>query len=272
MSVTTAAGAPATVRGRRQGLRPVLRAEWIVLTRLRVTWVLLGASVLLTTGIGLAAAVAFAAQERQGTDVSADVFRQLPAVGLNFAQLFIGSLAVLFVTVEWSSGSIRTTLGALDRRGSLLTAKAVVVSAAAAVTALVGALLVHVLSVPLVSSVEPDLRVGDAGALYHVGATVLFTALVALIAVGVGTCLRSTPGGIVVVIALLIVLPIVLALIPWDALREISRFLPLNAGNELIMIHPAPDGLTHLQSLAALLGWAVAALGLGYLRLVRTDA
>ncbi|MCZ2819822.1 hypothetical protein O2V63_05735 [Modestobacter sp. VKM Ac-2977] len=258
-------------RSGRQGVTAVLRSEWVKFAGMRATWLLLGASALLTVGLGLAAALALVHQVRQGEEVSTDTFRELPAMGLNFAHLFVGALAVLLVTVEWSSGSIRTTLGALDRRGPLLLAKAVVVSVTAGLVSLVSAVAVHLLSLPIVRPVDPALRFADAGSLFHIGGTVLFTGLVALIALGIGFLLRSTAGGIVTVVALLIVLPTVMALMPWDPVNELGRFLPLNAGNGLLTLSPPPGSLSHLVCLVTLLGWAGVAVALGAARLTRTD-
>jgi hypothetical protein len=264
-------GPVAGPRPSRQSFAGVLRSEWIKFAGMRATWLLLGASGLLTVGVGLAAAFALATQARQGAEVSTDTFREIPAMGLNFAHLFIGSLAVLFVTVEWSSGSIRTTVGALDRRGSLLLAKAVVVVVGAALTSLFSAVLVHALSQPIIRPVDGAFGFLDSASLYHLGSTAADTALVALIALGLGTLLRSSAGGIVTVVALLIVLPIVLAIIPWEPLGELRGFLPLNAGNALIALAPPPGTLSHLAALLTLLGWSAAAVTLGAFRLTRTD-
>ena len=58
--------------------------------------------------------------------------------GLHLSQIAIGLLGVLAVTSEYSSGMIRATLAAVPQRRLLLTAKALVLTAAAAATGIGG--------------------------------------------------------------------------------------------------------------------------------------
>jgi hypothetical protein len=59
--------------------------------------------------------------------------------------------------------------------------------------------------------------------------------------------------------------------VPWEPLGDLGRMLPLNAGNQLITVSPAADGLSRGAALTVLLVWATTALGAGGWRLTRTD-
>jgi len=63
--------------------------------------------------------------------------------GLHLSQVAIGLLGVLAVTSEYGSGMIRATLAAVPQRRLLLTAKALVLTAVAAVTGVVACLAAY---------------------------------------------------------------------------------------------------------------------------------
>jgi hypothetical protein len=63
--------------------------------------------------------------------------------GLHLSQIAIGLLGVLAVTSEYSSGMIRATLAAVPQRRLLLTAKALVLTAAVAVTSIAACLAAY---------------------------------------------------------------------------------------------------------------------------------
>ena len=52
----------------------------------------------------------------------------LSTAGLFFAQLALGVMAILTVSAEYSTGTIRTTLCAVPQRGYVLAAKAIVMA------------------------------------------------------------------------------------------------------------------------------------------------
>src|SRR5256884_2106542 len=63
--------------------------------------------------------------------------------GLHLSQIAIGLLGVLAVTSEYSGGMIRATLAAVPQRRLLLTAKALVLTAAVAVTGIAACLAAY---------------------------------------------------------------------------------------------------------------------------------
>ena len=65
--------------------------------------------------------------------------------GLHLSQIAVGLLGVLAVTSEYSSGMIRATLAAVPQRRLLLTAKALVLAATAAVTGIFACLAAYLL-------------------------------------------------------------------------------------------------------------------------------
>ncbi len=130
MTVTSIAASGPASRG---GFRPatfgdVLRSEWTKLRSLRSTFWALTVTVVL--GLGLGAAISAAAAHSYATSSTSDKLSWDPASvslsGLAIAQLAIAVLGVLYISSEYSTGMIRTSLIAVPKRGRVLAAKSLV--------------------------------------------------------------------------------------------------------------------------------------------------
>jgi hypothetical protein len=136
---------------------------------------------------------------------------QIPLAGVFAGLIVLIVVATMFITVEYRRGLIRTTLSASPRRGRVLAAKALVMglvaflagAAAAAVAVPVGE---HILR-SNGNYVYPTDTLTNLRVILGTGALV---AVVAVLAVAVGTVLRRSAGAVCAVIVL-IVLPYILA-------------------------------------------------------------
>jgi ABC-type transport system involved in multi-copper enzyme maturation permease subunit len=196
-------------------------------------------------------------------------------------------VAVMFITAEYRRGLIRTTLAASPRRGRVLASKVVVIGAVALVTGLIAAAVAlpvadHLAynhgSYILPASTATKLRV-------IVGTAALF-AVVAALAVAVGTLLRRSAATVTAVIVV-IVLPYILAVasvLPAGAAEWLMRLTPAAAFaiQQTLVAYPQVTAsytptsgyfpLSPWAGFAVLVGYAALALGLAYLRLRRRDA
>ena len=279
-----AAGVETTrpIRGPATGLPDALHAEWTKLRTLASTWWLLAAAVALTIAVGAAVAAAVqcrpfgCAPAQAGADPA-----KISLAGVDLGQVIVALLAVLAAGGEYGTGMIRVTLAATPRRLTMLAAKAVVVTGwavAAGAVAVLGSVLAGRLILPgrglsaangyvLVSLGNgPDLRAA-------VG-SVLYLALVALLALGVTTAVRDSAAGIGLVIGLLYLFPIVSTVIPDQVLsRHLEQVAPMTAG----LYIQATTGLQSLpltpwQGLGVLALWALGAIILGAVVLRLRDA
>ena len=255
------------------GLPEALHAEWTKLRTLASTWWLLLAAVALTIAVG--AAVAAAVQCRPSgcapAQTGADPAK-ISLAGVDLGQVIVALLAVLAVGGEYGTGMIRMTLAATPRRLTMLAAKAVVVTGwavAAGVVAVLGSVLAGRLILPgrglsaangyvLVSLGNgPDLRAALG--------SVLYLALIALLALGVTTAVRDSAVGIGLVLGLLYLFPIVASVIPDHVLsRHLEQIAPMTAGlyiQATTGVQSLP--LTPWQGLGVLAFWALGALILG---------
>jgi ABC-2 type transport system permease protein len=264
------------------GLPDALHAEWTKLRTLASTWWLLLAAVALTVAVGAAAAAAVQCRPlgcppaQTGADPA-----KISLAGVDLGQVAVALLAVLAVGGEYGTGMIRVTLAATPRRLVMLAAKAVVVTSwalVAAAVAVLGSMLAGRLILPgrglsaangyaLVSLGNgPDLRAALG--------SVLYLALIALLALGVTTAVRDSAVGIGLVLGLLYLFPIVSAVLPDHELsRHLEQIAPMTAG----LYIQATTGLRSLpltpwQGLGVLAMWVLGTLILGAVVLRLRDA
>lgn len=261
-------------------LNPFLAAissEWTKLWSVRSTWwCLIGAAALMAlyaVPLGFDAAdpnpdLSPAAQLLHVEDVA--------TAGLLFTQFALIALALLTVTSEYTSGSIRTTLQCEPRRGRVLMAKLVVVE----VVALVSGALLAVLGAGLGYLTAGDYGVFDVSAVATVAGKIsVYMGVVVALAIGLAVGLRSTAGALVVAFLVLFLLPMVLMMSGMDLMTDVSYYLPGTAGTEYLGMGIATffglsDVLPYdrIGGLGLFTAWAVVTLLVGAVVFRRRDA
>jgi ABC-2 type transport system permease protein len=223
----------------------VLRSEWTKLRSLRSTFWALTVTVVL--GIGLGAAIsAAAAYGYAKSSVSSKLSWDPTGVslaGVAVASLAIAVLGVLFISSEYSSGMIRTSLIAVPKRGRVLAAKSLVFAAVTFVVGEATSFTAFVLGQALISGHAPHAALGDPGvARAVVGAGLYLTAL-AVLSVASGALLRHPAAGIASLVAILFVLPGIVQALPDSWRNPITEFWPTQAGSQLTSVHISAHSL-----------------------------
>lgn len=254
------------MRGDLALLGATARAEWSRVWGVRSSWIL----TLVTAVAVLGPATLIGADAGQNpSNLPADAVAwdgSRPTA--MFALFGVLALAVVTATADHSHGGIVPTLQWTPQRSRLLLARTVVLGVT---TTLLGVLLV-VAATLVVWSLVPDVGLPLGEGLEELGGLVLVLGLGALLAVGLGLFLRSTAGALVSVIALVLVLPPLLANLPYDWALELSAATPGSGALFLVLGEGPSDDTTTTSARLTLLAWAVAALLLGGLRLLRSDA
>jgi ABC-2 type transport system permease protein len=253
---------------------PALHAEWTkVRTAGGTLWLLL-AVVAATAGVGAAVAAA--------TRCPAAGCGQDPAkaslAGVELGQAVVAILAVLAISGEYSTGMIRVTLTATPRRTTVLAAKAAVITSlvlVAGTIAVLGSVLAGRLLLPGRGFTPAHgyhlLSLADLRA---AAGSVLYLALIALLALGIATAIRDSAVAIGAVLGLLYLFPVVAAAVvnqQWQ--RHVEQVGPMSAGLAI----QATTGLRGLPigpwaGLGVLAAWAAGALLAGGLVLRLRDA
>jgi hypothetical protein len=262
--------AETSVPGGRYGLAQAARMEWIKLRGLRSTWWTLAVTAAGTVGIGVAVGL----NTRNG---SGDLTNNALA-GVVPGLLLAGTLGVLTMTSEYTSGTIRATLAAIPRRLLVLAAKAAVFGA---VTLIVGeatsfvaffadaATLRHGIAAPTLA---------QPGVLRAVVVTGAGFCLIGLLGLGLGAIIRHSAAAVGVLVAGVYVVAQVIGFIAHGA----AAYMPiLIVGNSLSTTKPVtcgtdsascPHFLSAWAGLGVLCLYAVIALAVGGWLLAQRDA
>lgn len=267
------------VPGHRASFQPstfadVLRSEWTKFRSVRSTfWALLVAVVL---GIGLGAAISAAAANGYSSSSASDKLQWDPTAislsGLGIAQLAIAVLGVLYISSEYSSGMIRTSLTAVPRRARVLVAKSVVF---AVVTFVVGEIISFVaffIGQELITGNAPHTSLSDPGvARAVVGAGLYLTAL-AVLGVAVGTLLRHAAAAIASIVAVLFVLPGIAQALPDSWRHPVTKYWPTQAGSQLINVYHSAHTLRPWPGFGVMCLFVAIVYAVAWVLLERRDA
>jgi ABC-2 type transport system permease protein len=256
-------------------LTNVLRSEWTKLWSLRSTrWTLLVAF-LGQAGLGpLIAAI----QMGRWTQLSPHDRLTYDSIntavgGYHLAQLAVGVLGVLVITGEYSTGMIRSSMMAVPRRLPVLWAKILVYAAVTLVLMLIASFISFFAVQAIVTQHHVQHSIGYTGALRTVVGAALYMTVLAVMCIGIGGILRNTAGGIATYVALLFVLPGIIAILPQSLNNSITPYLPLNAGTTVAShSFDNPNHLAVWTGFALFCGYALVAVALAAWSLVRRDA
>jgi ABC-2 type transport system permease protein len=259
----------------------VLNSEFIKFRTLLSTLILLGSTVLVVVGFGALsawgtgqfsqaarqdpqAAAAFAAQ---GGDLAVGV----PTSGIAFAQLILGSLGVLLMSSEFTTGMARSTFAAVPRRTPAFAAKLLVVTVTAFVLTAVSVYLAGLVSLPILANYDLKLDLASSQSVKMLLVNSLYVAAVAAIGMSLGALIRNSAGGIMSLVGLFFVAPIAFQLIPGDFFVEARKYLPGNTLEPLTAVQHVPDTLEAWQAALVLGAWVVIPVLLAAVLLKKRD-
>ena len=261
----------------RVDLAGALRAEWIKLRSLRSTWYSLLACVLMVDGLGTLFAALHANRMENAGGPGGRIFgfdaTQVSLRGVFLAQLAIGVLGVLVITGEYSTGMIRSSIAAVPHRRPVLLAKAVVFGVVCFVVSLAATFTGFLLGQQAQASTHAQATLGTPGAWRAIIGAAVYLTLIGLMAVGLGFVLRSTAGAIATLFGIVLVAPLLARALPAPYDADVSKYLPLNAGGQIITtMNPDPTLLAPWSGIAVTAIYSVVALAVGALVLSRRDA
>jgi ABC-2 type transport system permease protein len=250
--------------------RRVTKSEWIKWKTLRSTWAVLGAAVLAMLLIGLIEA--FSTRHLSVNQQSGDIAPSGPLQGFYLAQLLMGSLGVLFVSGEYSTGMIRSTLAAVPKRIPVVWAKLAVFVGVAGSSIIAVSFVTFLSAQGLLSHYRTGFSLSDPGVLRVVLGTGIYLTLMGVIGMVLAWIVRSTPGALVTFAGVALVLPVLFEVIPGKWAQNVGKFLPSSAGTSFAESSTGGYSLTPWWGLAVLVGWVLLGLAVAVVLLRRRDA
>jgi energy-coupling factor transporter ATP-binding protein EcfA2 len=248
------------------GLRDAMGAEWQKLVTLRSTkWALLIAltgtvlvSFLSTNGVRHQSANFYKNFDPTNTSLA----------GFALASLVIGILAVLSMTGEYGSGTIRSSLAATPRRSVFFGAKALVLGIFTLILGMVLSFLSFFVGQAVLSGGAPTATLGDPGVLRALVESGGFLALLALFGLGIGAIIRHSAGSIAVFVGCTLLVPLILHNVAGNP----SRFMPVMLlGNSVGAVVPVFGALSSTAAFLLMALYAAIALAVGAAFLNRRD-
>lgn len=242
------------------------RAEWTRLWTVRGTWWFAVVAAVAMVGLGLIA----------GNDAAGDVVPPVgepawvaPSIAALPTQLALLALALTAVTADYATAGIVPTLQWTPRRTTLFLARVLVVVGTATV---LGMLLAVASGAAAFSMASDILELPLDEGLDVVGTTGIVFGAGSALAAGLGFMLRSTAGALIAVFLLVLLLPLALPQFPYEWMLDLASVLPGTGAIFLLTGESIGEDMTRTSAVVTMLAWAVGALVLGWLRLVRDDA
>ncbi|MGY1638209.1 ABC transporter permease subunit [Geodermatophilus sp. SYSU D00742] len=208
-----------------------VRAEWIKFWTVRsTTWSVVAMFVL---GAGLTTLVCALAAEDLAAGGTGEPAGAFVTWGMMFAQVTAIVLGTLAVTSEYGTGMIRATLAATPRRGTVLAAKAVVLTGTLFVAGTLTALAGYLTGNWFLAREGVGVALTDDGVLRALYGSGLYMAGLGLLAAAVGLLVRHTAAALSIVLGLVFVVGNMVMLLP-DAWGEwATKLMPGNAGGRI---------------------------------------
>lgn len=213
-----------------------VRSEWIKLRTVRMNFVLAA----LAVGFPLIVTVLTTALIDIDDMSSRDLVEMVTGTSI-ITGMLLGVIGATAITSEFGFGTIRPTFAATPRRSRVLVAKAIVTIAMALAVEAIVVVLCFGIGSALLNGRGDDIALGDVdlGRQALIG-VVLFAAIVALLGYGLGLLTRNSPAAVAVLILWpLLAEPLVGALLGVIGLDNPLKWMPYQAGGELLDVYPS---------------------------------
>jgi ABC-2 type transport system permease protein len=255
-------------------LGSVVRSEWLKFRSVRSS--VTGVVVTLVFTIGLAALISSVVRGHWATMVAARQLTFDPVssslVGVLLAQFAVGVIGALFVTSEYSSGSMRTTLTAVPKRIELTFAKLLVLLASMLVVGEVACFASFLLGQSIYSGVVPTASLSNGATLRAVVLAGVYLTLLSALAFGLGLIMRHSAACISVFVGVLLIVPLIFAFLPQSWQNAGEKYLPSELGQAMVSPTPIANDFGAWTSLIVLVVYAVVLVAIGTTLFTRRDA
>ena len=250
-------------------IRRAVVSEWVKFRTLRSSaFMLAGAAVGM---VAIAMIVGWNTRRISAALDPEDIVSSAVLQGYYLGQLLIGALGVLFVSGEYSTGMIRSTMSAVPRRTPVLVGKTIVFGTVTSITIIPACVIAFLSGQAIISHSRTGYSLGDPGVLRLVLGTGLYLVCIGLIGAACGWLVRNTPGALVTYFAIILVLPGIFGNVLGNWGKDIAQYFPSEAGRSFVSNLHVPYTLSTWTGFTVLIGWVVFGLALSGLSLRARD-
>jgi ABC-2 type transport system permease protein len=253
----------------------VIRSEWTKVTTVRSTFWTLATAFVVTVGLG---ALISAVTASTFDDMPPQQKATFDPTFISFAGTALGQLAmiafgVLAVSSEYSTGMIRSSLGAVPQRGVLMASKIAVSTVLVLVVGMVTSFSAFFLGQALLGDYSTS--IGEENVLRAVIGGGLYMTLMALFSMGIAFLLRSPLLAFAILMPFFFLVSNILGAV--EATRDVGMYLPDQAGSMIMSVVEGSMGSGDRPygpwgGLLIMVAWVVAALLAGFVTLKKRDA
>jgi hypothetical protein len=257
-----------------QTLGAVVRSEWIKFRSVRSSLWGMATFLLLTIGLGVLITVAVRSNwSHSGADVRIGFDPTSTSLASTaFAQFAVGVIGVLFITAEYTSGSIRTTFAAVPNRFRVISAKLLILITSILVTGEAICIATFLTGQSIFKGVVPTASLTNGSVLRSVLLAGLYLTLAAMIGFAIGLVLRHSAGTISVYVGVFLILPLITFALPQSWQDHIDKFEPSTLGREMMAPFPAQHMYGAWTATLILFIYAAVLLAIGVTFVQRRDA
>lgn len=258
---------------RAPGLAAVVRSEWIKFRTVRSSVAGVVLTLVLTVGLGALVSATIRSHWAQRPELGRAIFDPVSTSlsGALFAQFAVGVIGILFISSEYTSGSVRTTLCAVPRRGRIVAAKLLVLCAVLLLTGEVACFTSFAVAQRIYSGVVPTASLTNPQVLRSVILAGVYLTALGAIGLGLGLILRQSAASISVFTSLLLIVPIVTLLLPQSWQNAIGRFEPSQLGRAIMAPTPLPYEFSSWIALTVLWAYVVLVMLIGSIMFFTRD-
>lgn len=253
------------------GFANVLRSEWTKLRSVRSTYWTATMAVLSTLAICVIVCTQWVRDVHRHPGDSLDpVLSSLN--GMYLSQIAVGALGVLVISSEYGTGMIRATFAAVPQRRAVLGAKLLVFAGATFVIGEVLSFASFGIGQAILHNAGRGVSIGDPGAFRGAFGGGLYLAAVGMLGFGLGALIRHTAGALSALFGLLFATTALVDLLPTSWRNATIKFMPLNAGSQILTTQPTHDSLSPWQGIGVFFLYGVVAVISALLLVTRRDA
>ena len=255
-------------------LMSTTRSEWIKFRSVRSTIMGFLVTFVLTIGLGVLITVAIRGHWSQSSPTDKFTFDAVSTslAGTYFASFAVGVIGILFITSEYSSGSIRTTLAAVPNRVRLTLSKLIVLASSMFIVGEVVCFVTFLIGQAIFSGVVPTASLSNGAVLRSVLLAGVYLTLLAVLGFAIGLILRQSGACISVFTSILLIIPIIILFLPQSWQTSVTKYEPSELGRAMMSTSPPGSDFGAWTSLAILLVIVAVVLGFGTTMLARRDA
>jgi ABC-2 type transport system permease protein len=253
----------------------VLRSEWTKVASVRSTFWTLTTGVIVTVGLGalISGFTASNFDSMRGQEQATFDPTFVSFAGMTLGQLAMIAFGVLVVSSEYSTGMIRSSLGAVPQRGTFMAAKIVVATLLVLAVGMFTSFASFFLGQALLG--DYSTTIGEENVLRAVLGGGLYMTLMALFAMGISFVLRSPMLAFAILMPFFFLVSSILGAV--EATRDVAQYLPDQAGSMIMSVVEGSMGTGDRpygpwEGLLIMVAWVVAALLAGFIVLKKRDA